>query len=430
MAPEEAKLTEKFIHWVWQHQLLKKGLKTESGKPIRVIEFGTLNQEDGPDFKHACIKFDRPMSGDIEVHLHPDSWFEHGHELDPKYNNVILHVVAQESIQVPITQSGITVETLNISKWFKSPFPELLKDYNKEVKYKENVICPYVPEFKRCDLKSLLNVLEIEGINRFNERENRFDELIRAYNREQAVYTGIMESLGYVKNEAPFRKLAGLVSIESIIPLVTGKRRKERVKILKVSLLGAAGLLSQKFQKRSYLKVWEGIKDNFESTMKAEDWQFFKVRPPSFPSKRIEEISYFLADMIQEGICDFLINTFPDLEKIKEKLGEGGISKSCSRTIILNVCLPVLSILCEGQREEIIQIYREYKPLPANNITKLMSNKLSISRRKRSHLKRSHLKRSHLKLDKEIYYQGMIHIFKHHCHREHCDDCPVKLKFS
>ncbi|MDI6839536.1 MAG: DUF2851 family protein [bacterium] len=395
-------LTESFIRWLWQHQLLKSGLKTESKKPIKIISVGTLNQEDGPDFKHAIIKFNnKVMTGDVELHLSSSNWFDHGHDTDPKYNNVILHVVAHANTQKTITKDGVTVETLDISKLTRTNFSGFLKRYNKEMGSKRKAVCNYRPKFKM-----LVNILEMGGIKRFSERECRFNELIKAYGPDQSTYIGIMESLGYVKNEPPFVRLAKLAPIEKLISLVTGKPKKERVKILKVSLLGVAGLLPYKFR-----DAWDKIKHNFIETMIDDEWQFFKVRPPNFPIRRIEGISYFLAAVLQEGICNFLISAFPNLLKIEAKLSQNSrISKSCARIIILNVCLPVISVLNKENRDEILQIYREYRPLPENNITKLMSKKLLLKR----------------KLDKEVYSQGMIHIFKHYCSVEQCNNCPIK----
>ena len=84
---------EKFIQWLWENKKVGINLKTISGKPVEIIFQGIPNFEDGPDFKKAIIKIDKPLKGDVEIHLVSRDWFSHKHNADPKYNNVILHIV-------------------------------------------------------------------------------------------------------------------------------------------------------------------------------------------------------------------------------------------------------------------------------------------------------------------------------------------------
>ncbi|MCK4352863.1 DUF2851 family protein [candidate division WOR-3 bacterium] len=428
------KFDEKFIRWIWEYQKLRgvgaygsprpsprsgnTPLQTESGKRIEIISPGIPNQEDGPDFKNSIIKLDKTLlKGDIEIHLSSNSWFEHQHQIDPKYNKVILHVVTQYGNQPAITESKNLIETFNLSRRIKKPLSKLIKEYIKEKKAQEKYTCPYVP-----NSKVLLSILKEQGKARFKEREIRFKKLIKDYGQEQSAYIGIMESLGYVKNEKPFIKLAQLVPIDYLKSLTSNKSRSEKIKLIQVTLLEVGGLLPNPalMRKQDYEKsnVARGFMPRNVQTMKKEEWQFFKVRPSIFPTKRIRDISYFLADIIQDGICNFLITTFPDIEKIKAKFSQAKMGKSTVEIIILNVVLPLLSTLNVGQgfslANKIIQIYMNYKPLPENNITKLMTKRLLI-KQKLIRLRR-----------KEIYYQGMIHIFKHYCQTKSCSTCPIR----
>src|SRR6202012_270411 len=41
------------------------------------------------------LQFDNagPISGDVEIDLEPSGWHPHGHDANPRFKNVILHVV-------------------------------------------------------------------------------------------------------------------------------------------------------------------------------------------------------------------------------------------------------------------------------------------------------------------------------------------------
>ncbi len=63
--------------------------------PIRVITTGRWNHGPGPDFRGAQIldATGRARRGDVELHLQPGGWRQHGHSDDDAYNDVLLHVV-------------------------------------------------------------------------------------------------------------------------------------------------------------------------------------------------------------------------------------------------------------------------------------------------------------------------------------------------
>lgn len=86
-------LTERHLQAMWLEQKYFKPLHTISGELIEVISPGIWNADAGPDFLKAHIKIGpREYRGDIEIHLLEESWYQHGHNDDERYNDVILHV--------------------------------------------------------------------------------------------------------------------------------------------------------------------------------------------------------------------------------------------------------------------------------------------------------------------------------------------------
>jgi hypothetical protein len=68
--------------------------RTTGGERLTVVHPGAWNRLSGPDFRDArLILGGREVTGDVEVHFHAEAWKQHGHDTDPAYARVALHVV-------------------------------------------------------------------------------------------------------------------------------------------------------------------------------------------------------------------------------------------------------------------------------------------------------------------------------------------------
>jgi Protein of unknown function (DUF2851) len=88
-------MTEKLLQYIWQFQYFnKQELFTTEGDFVNIIKQGQLNSNQGPDFINAVIKINNlTLAGNIELHLISSDWYQHQHQRDKNYSNVILHVV-------------------------------------------------------------------------------------------------------------------------------------------------------------------------------------------------------------------------------------------------------------------------------------------------------------------------------------------------
>src|SRR5438876_8816971 len=92
----QEKVLERLLHCIWSEQFFRKTLRLQ-GRPLNISSPGWWNLEAGPDFRSAEIFIgDQRCCGDVEIHLNSEDWYHHRHHLDPRYNNVILHVVLYE----------------------------------------------------------------------------------------------------------------------------------------------------------------------------------------------------------------------------------------------------------------------------------------------------------------------------------------------
>lgn len=104
--------SEKHLQVMWFEQKYFRNLKTRDGEEIEVLSPGIWNGEAGPDFMKARLRIgDAIVDGDVELHLWESSWVHHGHRDDPRYNNVVLHVVywPAKKDEPTLTQSGLAL---------------------------------------------------------------------------------------------------------------------------------------------------------------------------------------------------------------------------------------------------------------------------------------------------------------------------------
>jgi hypothetical protein len=71
-------------------------IRTVDGQTVVVISRGRRNESSGPDYLDAVLIINGSLSvGAVEMHRHERDWLAHGHETDPAYRQVILHVVGE-----------------------------------------------------------------------------------------------------------------------------------------------------------------------------------------------------------------------------------------------------------------------------------------------------------------------------------------------
>lgn len=97
-------MKEDFLHFVWRTQSFAKlPLTTTDGKSVHVEYAGFLNRHAGPDFLDARVHIgDVLWCGPVELHLKASDWNLHGHTGDPRYDNVVLHVVFEMDQKTPL----------------------------------------------------------------------------------------------------------------------------------------------------------------------------------------------------------------------------------------------------------------------------------------------------------------------------------------
>lgn len=91
---------------LWLHHAFDaKNLLSTCGLPVEIHRVGTLNNFDGPDFSNGYVRIgSKYHEGAIELHVNCNDWYKHGHQHDPAYNTVALHVCLNAENASPVVR--------------------------------------------------------------------------------------------------------------------------------------------------------------------------------------------------------------------------------------------------------------------------------------------------------------------------------------
>jgi hypothetical protein len=205
-----ASFHEHLLHWLWLNRYLPhETLFTTKGEKVIIHHPGYHNKTDGPDFTRARITIgDLKWVGDVEIHWHSDDWFNHHHQNDPNFNQVILHVVFDSGNKSDVLRHDqTTIPTLCIQPCLTKPLQYFFHHYQQ-------------PHVLPCT-GNLANVPEKIIGQQFDEAhrlyfEQKVNDLLRFYEAslpiskawKRALVIALFDNLGISHNRDPMKKLA------------------------------------------------------------------------------------------------------------------------------------------------------------------------------------------------------------------------------
>ena len=132
-------MTEKLLQYLWNYKIFKSfDFKDTEGNAIEILDFGKWNSDSGPDFLLAKIKTkDLILVGNIELHTKSSDWIFHNHSGDPNFNNLILHAVYQNDVEIG-EFSDKNIPTLELKEYIEE---ETLWKYEQLLHENEFIAC-------------------------------------------------------------------------------------------------------------------------------------------------------------------------------------------------------------------------------------------------------------------------------------------------
>ena len=406
---------EKLLQAVWQHQRLRRdALRTTTGKTVRVLHPGFASVEGGPDFRGAVLQFDQaaPVSGDVEIDLQTSGWHAHGHDTNPQFKNVVLHVIWEEP-QYPAAAQG-PVAKLALKNLLDATPAELALALENEVALPERLRGKCSAPLRELSGPQLVELLQAAARVRFQNKAAAILARARHCGWEQALWEQLFRALGYKHNAWPMQNLAELKP-----RWTTGSSGRQGTSSpfeIQARLLGVSGLLPEEltraqktadtFLRRAWDVWWRDRDALADCALPRAVWKFHGQRPANHPQRRLALAAHWLADNRLAGkLEEWCVTTRPErgwlaslhtlfqverdefwswhwtfksarLAKPQPLLGEGRVTD-----LAVNVVLPWLWVRArEGRNEKIIgEIERRYFGWPAaedNALLKLARQRL------------------------------------------------------
>jgi hypothetical protein len=281
-------MKEDFLHYVWKFQKLEVGnFYTSNNEILHVKKQGSHNLNSGPDFFNAQIELNGQLwAGNVELHVKSSDWYAHAHEMDPAYDNVILHVVWEHDAEI-YRKDGSVIPTFTVKKHIPKPtLEQYQKLFSKEKKW---ISCEN--DFDSVNAFTVENWLERLYLERLQKKEEiLLKELKNTQNHwESLLFRMLCKNFGLKVNGDSFFSIA-----KSIDFSVVKKCRQER-QDLEALLMGQAGLLDGETEdwyfktlKANYAYLKHKFQLQNENVISPK---FFRLRPPNFPTVRLAQFT-------------------------------------------------------------------------------------------------------------------------------------------
>lgn len=303
---------ERHIQCLWANPRLRPPkLKTSIGEPVAVEHPGEWNLEAGPDFRNAVLlvgREKRRICGDLEIHIHPSGWKQHGHADDPRYAGVRFHVVYFQGLEIPGLVQIPLQETLAADPRFSFENIDVAA-YPYSVPSGGFPLSGMHPDQK-------IQWLESAGEERLRLKAERFAFAMQSKEPEQVLWEELMAALGYKNNKAPFRKLA------ATLPLARLRSIAQTPDEAYALLLGLSGLLPANpdpawtAETRSFIRAiwdfwWRQSEELKESAMEKPAWNLSGIRPANHPIRRLMAAAHYAFACLEISMDWNLLTKFP-----------------------------------------------------------------------------------------------------------------------
>ena len=276
---------EELLQFIWEQQVFdRRDLRTTEGRKVEVLRAGRIQHHGGPDLVDARIRIaGQEWAGAVEVHVRASEWYAHGHQHDPAYDGVVLHVVHQDDRPVR-TAAGRLLPTVELA----SRIPEeRLAAYQALMSARSWVPC--AGQLHRTDGHRNAVWLERLAVERLERRTREVAILFRELgsDADELLHHLLLRALGHGVNGEAFTQLARRT------PWRLLARYRDDDQRLEALLLGQAGLLGGPFQEvlprlwlaeHGHLARLHGLEP-----MPKAAWRFARMRPLNLPTVRLAQ---------------------------------------------------------------------------------------------------------------------------------------------
>ena len=354
---------EQLLHYCWKHRMWPaSGLMTTDGRPVEVLDPGLHNHNAGPDFFNAKVKIGGTLwVGNVEIHDRASHWYQHGHDHDSNYDNVVLHVVGDADRDVQTSQGLYVPQTcLTVPRAVQENYEELLRTDSYPPCYR------IIPTLTPLTIHAWTAALQTE---RLEQKTVAIQQRAQQANGswEDALFTTLARNYGFGINGDAFEEWARHIPLAAV-----GKHRDDLFQIEAI-FLGQAGLLDlpavpERYQQSALNEgYFAKLRNEYQylahkfgmQPMDYKRWRFLRLRPQNFPHIRISQLAnlYYqrkagLSQLIEcrdtASLADMLSTQVTPYWETHYTFGSESIrnakhlSPFSINLLIINTCVPLL----------------------------------------------------------------------------------------
>lgn len=440
-SPVSIFFSERHMQVMWLEQKYFSELRDGEGNKVEVVSPGAWNSESGPDFKKAHLRIDgQDLYGDIELHLREDSWYQHGHHNDSRYDNVIAHVIFFASVHRhdAMTNSGKTIGTICLEDRLTIPLKRIVRNIDLDLyPYRRFSGAGQCSLMWRRSSKMVVKDILIDAVKRrFIEKV----EYLQNWTGDDFIAGGIARALGYKNNAQQFLQLF----------LILRQYRHLEENDLLALALKLTGFFDDKYQRK-----WKGSSYYQELLQRSEYHQVIDsikldtafIRPPNNPVRRIVAMVKMVVDdlKIRENLLYIWQHYATDNQQLRRELEDlfplyeddywcwhynfelanqakyiPLVGSTVRREIVANVLLPALyKIIADSEKELLLDFFCSLSVVETSKSRYLKHRFFGDSKRG-------------LFIDNGCMQQGTYQIHREFCqHFEvSCEGCPFTKIFE
>lgn len=416
-------MTEKLLQYLWNYKVFKHlDFKDLEGNSVEIVDFGKWNTDSGPDFLSAKVKINNIIfAGNIELHIKSSDWIFHNHSQDPNYENVILHVVFQNDIEIDELKNK-NIPTLELRTHIDE---SILWKYEKLITKSQFIACENIFNSNKIPI----HFHEENVLKKLEEKSLEFEKSLEQFknNFEAVLFHSLAYSFGLKVNAFIFKQIAESIDFTTILKIRQNETQLEAL------FFGISGWLEN--PEDNQLKMWKREFDFLKAKFNITDIvirpKFLRLRPPNFPTIRLSQLAnlYHLhqnlfSKIIHVKSSEELFEIFREVKaseywdnhfnfgKISTVNQSKVVSKDFIEILILNTILPLKYTYYKYHNEEINdEILTLYK---------------SISTEKNSII--DDWKKLGLKFKTALESQSLIYHYKNSCEEKNCLHCGIGFK--
>ena len=285
-------MSESFLHYIWQFQYFEKSnLLTTEGEPLQVFNTGHLNDNAGPDFSNARIRIgEMEWVGNVEIHIQASAWYEHQHQHDPAYENVVLHVVWKNDKPIQ-RRDGSFIPTVELNHRIEE---KVLLRYTSLLNNPQEVPC--AGSLQTVNDITRYTMIDKVLLQRLESKALQLMQTLHYTNQdwEETCYQLLCRNFGFKVNAEPFMQLAKALPYKILL------KHADKIVQLEAFLFGQAGFLDQQHDDDYYQllhREYQLLSVKYQLTeqkLNVAQWKFLRLRPANFPTIRLAQLAMIL----------------------------------------------------------------------------------------------------------------------------------------